>query len=427
MNRGEGWAPYPGAAIFIQGIAEGAIMDLSDLSPSARDRIAAVEIEADSIAANARASANHLVETYQFGVDPLGIDRVIYGDSLAVRAARDELASGREGAAGHLFGATAGEYLKARKLDIEGFNAKLNTIGDWIVRKYGIDHAVLEQMKQECRKLALRKRAAALEAGEASNGTIIAKLPADALVRMEADTAAFLADYLPKLEREANRSGPIHDAELLRELVIHQFNLVARECMAVCGSVAEFEAEVHSDIARFVLYGLSQYRWLSDAMRKELDRGFALFVMRANPWAEIPEKDRASVWHVGAITGEALTHAALKLRAEAWKHAADGGFPEAKQAGAAEPGGNEPTRTETGPAVNPLDGNGADRRAAVEAYIEEVFSRTGKRITKTDIWKSARYKSRTEFERWERNDLEHPNKTANQRFTRILTEKPHLK
>ena len=138
--------------------------------------------------------------------------------------------------------------------------------------------------------------------------------------------------------------------------------------------------------------------------------------MRANPWAEIPEKDRASVWHVGAITGEALTHAALKLRAEAWTRAAEGGFPEAKQAGAAEPSGNEPTRTETGPAVNPPDGNGVDRRAAVNAYIEEVFSRTGKRITKTDIWKSARYKSRTEFERWERNDLEHPNRTANQRF-----------
>jgi hypothetical protein len=66
------------------------------------------------------------------------------------------------------------------------------------------------------------------------------------------------------------------------------------------------------------------------------------------------------------------------------------------------------------------------RRVAVDAYIEEVFNRTGKRITRTDIWKSARYKSRTEFERWERDDLEHPNKTANQRFTRILTEKPHL-
>jgi hypothetical protein len=159
---------------------------------------------------------------------------------------------------------------------------------------------------------------------------------------MEATTAAFLADYLPKLEREANRSGPIHDAELLRELVIHQFNLVARECMAVCGSVAEFEAEVHSDIARFVLYGLSQYRWLADAMRKELETGFALFVMRANPWAEIPEADRATAWHVGAITGEALSHTALKLRAEAWARAAEGGF-----------------RTPKGSAPNVADDDGA--------------------------------------------------------------------
>jgi hypothetical protein len=77
--------------------------------------------------------------------------------------------------------------------------------------------------------------------------------------------------------------------------------------------------------------------------------------MRSNPWAEIPEKDRASVWHVGAITGEGLTHAALKLRAEAWKHAAEGGFPETKQAGAAKPSMDESTRTGAGPAVNGMD------------------------------------------------------------------------
>jgi len=68
-----------------------------------------------------------------------------------------------------------------------------------------------------------------------------------------------------------------------------------------------------------------------------------------------------------------------------------------------------------------------DRRAAVDAYIDEVFKKTGKRITRTDIWKAARYKSRTEFERWERKDPKHPNKTAHQHFTRILSDKPHLK
>jgi hypothetical protein len=68
----------------------------------------------------------------------------------------------------------------------------------------------------------------------------------------------------------------------------------------------------------------------------------------------------------------------------------------------------------------------AERRVAVNAYIEEVFSRTGKRITRKDIWKSAGYDSRTEFERWERNDPKRPNKAANERFTKILAKKPHL-
>jgi hypothetical protein len=72
-----------------------------------------------------------------------------------------------------------------------------------------------------------------------------------------------------------------------------------------------------------------------------------------------------------------------------------------------------------------------DRRALVDAYIEEVFRKVGKRITRTDIWKSAKYKSRTEFERWERYWYERrglkPNRAANERFTQILTEKPHLK
>ena len=81
---------------------------------------------------------------------------------------------------------------------------------------------------------------------------------------------------------------------------------------------------------------------------------------------------------------------------------------------------------ETSQLVVGANGNRGDRRAAVDAYIDEVFSKTGKRITRTDIWKSAGYRSRTEFERWERQDRR-ATKTANQHFTRILTEKPHLK
>ncbi len=91
---------------------------------------------------------------------------------------------------------------------------------------------------------------------------------------------------------------------------------------------------------------------------------------------------------------------------------------EANEAGPAPP--------EAATVLNGGDGHGADRRKAVDAYIDEVFSRTGKSITRTDIWKSARYKSRTDFERWERNDRR-ATKTAGQRFTRILSEKPHLK
>jgi hypothetical protein len=67
-----------------------------------------------------------------------------------------------------------------------------------------------------------------------------------------------------------------------------------------------------------------------------------------------------------------------------------------------------------------------DRRKAVDDYINEVFHRTKKMITRTDIWKSAGYKTRTEFEKWERRDPKKQNMTANVRLTRILAEKPHL-
>jgi len=118
---------------------------------------------------------------------------------------------------------------------------------------------------------------------------------------------------------------------------------------------------------------------------------------------------------------------AFRMRAAALETAAAaGGPPKTLTPRGTEPGGNEPTHTEAGPAVNSPGGNGADRRAAVDAYIGEVFRRTGKRITRTDIWRSARYKSRTEFERWERQDRR-ATKAADERFTRILAEKPHLR
>jgi hypothetical protein len=75
---------------------------------------------------------------------------------------------------------------------------------------------------------------------------------------------------------------------------------------------------------------------------------------------------------------------------------------------------------------------GSDRRAVVERYIDEVFSVTGKRITRTEIWKAAGDKTRAEFERWESCWYERrgkkTNKAAQRRYIHLLTkEKPHLK
>ena len=67
------------------------------------------------------------------------------------------------------------------------------------------------------------------------------------------------------------------------------------------------------------------------------------------------------------------------------------------------------------------------RRKEIDEYITEVHRKTGRRITRTEIWKTAGYKSRTEFERWERADPNRPNKAADTAFTRLLREKPHLR
>jgi hypothetical protein len=67
------------------------------------------------------------------------------------------------------------------------------------------------------------------------------------------------------------------------------------------------------------------------------------------------------------------------------------------------------------------------RRAAIDSYIEEVLDKTGKRINRTDIWRKLGYKSRSPLEAWERCDPKRPNKSADERITRLLKEKPHLK
>ena len=66
------------------------------------------------------------------------------------------------------------------------------------------------------------------------------------------------------------------------------------------------------------------------------------------------------------------------------------------------------------------------RRAAVDAYIAEVYAKTERRIRRKDIWQKARYETRSEFERWQRC-ASNASEGSHERFVRILTDKPHLK
>jgi hypothetical protein len=79
------------------------------------------------------------------------------------------------------------------------------------------------------------------------------------------------------------------------------------------------------------------------------------------------------------------------------------------------------------PGARPADRKSTNRRAMVDAYIQEVRQKKGKRITRKDFWTAAGYKARTEFERWERQDAKRPNQTADDNFSRVLREKPHLR
>ena len=78
------------------------------------------------------------------------------------------------------------------------------------------------------------------------------------------------------------------------------------------------------------------------------------------------------------------------------------------------------------PAASAVKACAAARRAAVKAYIDEVWKKRSKRLTHADIWKAARYKTRSSFERWLRCDTS-ARKAAAEAIERVLSEKPHLK
>jgi hypothetical protein len=180
-----------------------------------------------------------------------------------------------------------------------------------------------------------------IEAGAAPL-PIIGKLPNEAIAKIEAASDAFMVNFMPKLEREAPtmQGKPNEQARLLRELVVHDFETAARECMALCASVGEFETALQEGIARFVRFRVKLYRWLGAAMRAELDIGFTFFAEGADPWAGMALTERDAKWRVGSITGEALSYAALKMKLtyEASERAAAGGRRKADQPRTTKPG-----------------------------------------------------------------------------------------
>ncbi len=71
-------------------------------------------------------------------------------------------------------------------------------------------------------------------------------------------------------------------------------------------------------------------------------------------------------------------------------------------------------------------GESPSNKDRVDAYLAEVWEKTGRKITRKDFWGAASYKAPTEFQRWQRDDLR-TTSAARRNFERILREKPHLK
>lgn len=193
-----------------------------------------------------------------------------------------------------------------------------------------------------------------LEAGDVPK-PIITRLPYEAIARMEAATAVFMGDWSQRLHahlfgtkqephrllrqvfmarsrlREphrqmhqvfmAKRREPpqrITQARLLRGMVVHHFQTVAREYRVLCTSAEEFEASLRAGIARFVKTRVAPHSLrLGRAMRDELVLGFQIFLAGRDPWPGIAATERYSTWPPGALCAEALTYTANQLIAEA--------------------------------------------------------------------------------------------------------------
>jgi hypothetical protein len=172
-------------------------MEFSDLPQSAQDRIAAAEIEAELILKRskipsqvARIRAKNPLAKPESWRDGSIQEQKRFEQSLFDAAALDSLHQGRIQAARHLLGAAAEELLVAGDLDIKQFDAKLESVGDWVCKKFRVKRAWGDIVKQGWRA-ARRKRPAggfpkpdhaeaterggnepnAMDAGPAVNGT----------------------------------------------------------------------------------------------------------------------------------------------------------------------------------------------------------------------------------------------------------------
>jgi hypothetical protein len=72
--------------------------------------------------------------------------------------------------------------------------------------------------------------------------------------------------------------------------------------------------------------------------------------------------------------------------------------------------------------ANPATQISQDRRAEIDAFIGSVLEKTGKRITRTDIWRVAGYSDATQFERFQRN--QNVSKGSLATFGRVLRLSP---
>jgi hypothetical protein len=199
-----------------------------------------------------------------------------------------------------------------------------------------------------------------------------------------------MRDRMQEAERNAPAEARVYGSRARLRYVLNRFDIRSEAFLELVSDIAMQNAYI------VVLGQLARAAW-------EEHTGLPLEIL--SPASEQTEKDSSSIEAQKSVW---VTAGYQRL-----------GYPDQQQTSDVE-------------TISPVPMAGADavagtRRAAVDAYIAQVHRETRKEITRADIWKAAGYKARTEFERWERNDLERRNKTADRRISQVLRGKPHLK